>query len=429
MLKDKFKLIKTAQDKKEVDLNGYWYLYDNPITKVGIYPYLGRQISPELEPNKIYQVLRPEEELSKPETLKSFHNKPLTNDHEMLGNEIGTTPAEEYGIHGNLGENAKFDKTTGTVTNNIAVYSESMKEAIEDGKKELSLGYKCRYELTQGKYNGEHYDAIQRDIYLNHIALVDEGRMGHDVRIMDSAYACDSFSEVLKIQQKENEMSLKQKNNKKTLRKSAMDEGVNENTKLECEAQDEDEDKRKKIDEIGGMLKDKVDEELWRTIIGKIEKIAYNPSEAGGNDEEAIDPAPNGEDEGEEEVVVEENPSEGKEALKEEIKEEIKEELQEAIAGIETDNEAAMDSMIKMIAKRDDLVSRVRQVVGDNAKYSSMTHSQVVKYACDKLDIKPSVDALEGYLKANSKYSNIRFSLDSAISSGNSSVIKQYLKK
>lgn len=43
-------------------------------------------------------------------------------------------------------------------------------------------------------------------------------------------------------------------------------------------------DKRKLIDEIGGILKGKVDEELWRTIIGKAEKIAYDESEAGTAD-------------------------------------------------------------------------------------------------------------------------------------------------
>lgn len=43
-------------------------------------------------------------------------------------------------------------------------------------------------------------------------------------------------------------------------------------------------DKRKLIDEIGGILKGKVDEELWRTIIGKAEKIAYSKSEAGTAD-------------------------------------------------------------------------------------------------------------------------------------------------
>ena len=44
------------------------------------------------------------------------------------------------------------------------------------------------------------------------------------------------------------------------------------------------EDKRKLIDEIGGILKDKVDEEVWRTVVGKLEKIAYEKSEAGTTD-------------------------------------------------------------------------------------------------------------------------------------------------
>ena len=39
------------------------------------------------------------------------------------------------------------------------------------------------------------------------------------------------------------------------------------------------EDKRKLIDEVGGILKGKVDDEIIRTIIGKLEKIAYEPSE------------------------------------------------------------------------------------------------------------------------------------------------------
>ena len=46
------------------------------------------------------------------------------------------------------------------------------------------------------------------------------------------------------------------------------------------------EDKRKLIDEVGGILKGKVDEEVWRTIIGKLEKVAYEPSEDDKADNE-----------------------------------------------------------------------------------------------------------------------------------------------
>lgn len=52
-------------------------------------------------------------------------------------------------------------------------------------------------------------------------------------------------------------------------------------------ASNEDIDKRKLIDEVGGILKGKVDEEVWRTIIGKIEKVAYDKSETGTADNKA----------------------------------------------------------------------------------------------------------------------------------------------
>ena len=45
-------------------------------------------------------------------------------------------------------------------------------------------------------------------------------------------------------------------------------------------------DKRKLIDEVGGILKGKVDDELIRTIIGKMEKMSYDESEAGTADNE-----------------------------------------------------------------------------------------------------------------------------------------------
>ena len=59
-----------------------------------------------------------------------------------------------------------------------------------------------------------------------------------------------------------------------------------ENDKGENMVDNEKTDKRKLIDEIGGILKGKVDEELWRTIIGKAEKIAYDKSERGTADNE-----------------------------------------------------------------------------------------------------------------------------------------------
>lgn len=47
-------------------------------------------------------------------------------------------------------------------------------------------------------------------------------------------------------------------------------------------------DKRALIDEVGGILKGKVDDEIIRTIIGKLEKLSYNESEDGKADNKKV---------------------------------------------------------------------------------------------------------------------------------------------
>jgi len=172
------------QSKREYDMNGWAEIRDNPITKVGVFPYLGVQISPELDPDKIYNVYRPEEELSNPDTIDSFKLLPWTDEHAMLGSaDDGLTPAERKGIHGVIGEDVYY--ADGYLKGNLKVFSEKLAELIAAGKKELSIGYRCLYDLTAGVYNGTHYDAIQRNLRGNHLALVDEGRSGSDVAVLD----------------------------------------------------------------------------------------------------------------------------------------------------------------------------------------------------------------------------------------------------
>ena len=182
-------------DEKEIDRNDFWLISDNPITKIGVFPYLGRQISPELEPDTVYQVLRPEDELTKPDTLKSFELIPIVDDHTMLGTkDENHTPAEQKGIHGVTGTNV--ERKGDLITVDLKIFSETLKDEIEGGKKDLSLGYYSSYEVVSGTYKGQSYDAVQRDIIANHIALVDEGRMGHEVRVMDSSITFDSISDI-----------------------------------------------------------------------------------------------------------------------------------------------------------------------------------------------------------------------------------------
>lgn len=170
-----------AASHRKKDGNGFIEIKGNPLTKVGVFPYLGVQIgAPEKE--KIYHVYRPEEELNNEETIKSFRLLPFINNHEMLGE--GFTPAEQKGVQGAVGDEVYFEYPY--LKGNLKIYGENIKEAIDSGKVDLSAGYRCKYEKYSGTFDGKKYDYIQRSIRGNHIALVDEGRSGADVSVMDS---------------------------------------------------------------------------------------------------------------------------------------------------------------------------------------------------------------------------------------------------
>lgn len=173
---------------KEVDKSGFWLIKKNPISKVGVFPYLGAGISDECEPNKVYYVYRPESTLV--ESVPTWDNppKPFIDDHEMLGD--GFTAVDDRPVQGVI-YNPVYEN--GVLYADIGVYSEELKDQINNGKKELSLGYFCNFKKQRGVYNGEVYDYVQTDMVGNHIALVDAGRCGSDVKVYDSKYAIDKL--------------------------------------------------------------------------------------------------------------------------------------------------------------------------------------------------------------------------------------------
>jgi len=171
-------------DKREYDTNGWFEVKDNPLSMVGVFPYSGRSIDPAADPDRVYMVYRPAEELGTNDCIDSFKLIPWIDNHVMLGSEdAGLTPSEQKGVQGVIGQDVYFDGDV--LKGNIKVFSEAMANLIANGKKELSCGYRCRYEYAPGSYNGIDYDYVQRDIRGNHLALVENGRMGPDVAVLD----------------------------------------------------------------------------------------------------------------------------------------------------------------------------------------------------------------------------------------------------
>ena len=170
--------------KRKHDTNGWYEIQDNPLSKVGVFSYLGSSMGiAGVEPNKIYQVYRPADSLMSENFLNSLKLLPWIDEHQMLGGNGRFKAAEEHGIEGVVGENVYFENDT--VYGNIKIFSEDLKQSIESGKSDLSLGYTARYERQSGIFNGERYDFIQREMLGNHLALVSRGRMGSDVAVLD----------------------------------------------------------------------------------------------------------------------------------------------------------------------------------------------------------------------------------------------------
>ncbi len=89
------------------------------------------------------------------------------------------------------------------------------------------------------------------------------------------------------------------------------------NNEKEDEMKVENEDKRKLIDEIGGILKDKVDDEIIRTVIKKAEELSYEPSE----DDKADNKCKNEEDEDKKEETENKCKNEKEEEVEEKVEE------------------------------------------------------------------------------------------------------------
>jgi len=153
------------------------------IGRTGIQEYRAREMKlTDRDPNEIIRVFRPAEEVFKKDSMSSFANKPVTNNHppEL----VNSKNFKEYsvGFSGNeITQDGDFIKAEIHVTDEVAIRN------IEAGKVELSNGYTCDIEWIPGvTEDGVEYEAIQTNIKGNHIAIVAKGRAGSACKVADS---------------------------------------------------------------------------------------------------------------------------------------------------------------------------------------------------------------------------------------------------
>ena len=166
------------------DENGYLHVSTSNITKEQVVPYVGDTIPNwqelGLKPKAVYQIYRPAEEIEK--AAETFNGLPLSLDHWNMDAE--NMPKDK--IVGSLGTDAAFEKPY--LKNSLTVTDADAIARIKSGEfRDLSAGYLCDVEMIDGIFDGKHYDGRMKNIRGNHVALVREGRAGHDVRVADAA--------------------------------------------------------------------------------------------------------------------------------------------------------------------------------------------------------------------------------------------------
>jgi uncharacterized protein len=380
------------ESKRELDLNGWTIIRDNPISKVGVFEYSGAQISSDLDPDKIYKVYRSEEELSKEECIESFKLVPWIDEHVMLGDsEDGLTPAEEKGIEGIIGEEVYFKD--GYLLGNLKVFSKNMSNLIKDGKIELSIGYRCEYDIQSGSFNGVHYDAVQKNIRGNHIALVEEGRSGPDVAVLDHFKFTFDAAE-LKMSE------------------------VDKETKDQEIAKDEGEMSLSEIVSLAGKLNAAIEKMKSSGVVDEDTEVSDQEAEKKAEDEDEKKEDAKDEEEDKEKKAEDEDDDDKKETKDEDQKSSAMDSkiksLEKRLAMMEKNT-----VNISEVSKKNELAEKLSNVIGV-FDHKDKSLDAVARYGVKKLGINcksgHECAALDGYFAAQSA-STTKYGLDARVTS------------
>lgn len=152
-----------------IDTDGF--MRDSPIVaRTGVYEYRNPD-------GTIRREYRPADEVFASDALNSFRGKPITVLHPKKGK---ITAANAFGTAVGSILSDGYPKDEKYVACDIVIFAPD-----KIGKhRELSLGYRCDCEETPGvSPDGQAYDAIQRNIRINHLAVVPLARAGMKARL------------------------------------------------------------------------------------------------------------------------------------------------------------------------------------------------------------------------------------------------------
>lgn len=167
-------------DAKDVRKTADGYVVATPrVARIGIQLYAGKEVGKPDMP--VVRVYRPEDQVMSKDSWKSFAFKPVTDDHPAVPVNAKNWKDHAVGLlGGEVARDGEFIRIP------MTLMDEKVIGKYEAGKAELSVGYTCDLDFTPGiTPDGKQYDATQKDIRANHVALVKDARGGRKLRIGD----------------------------------------------------------------------------------------------------------------------------------------------------------------------------------------------------------------------------------------------------
>lgn len=145
---------------------------DGRLTRVGVFDYQDNE-------GNIWGELRTADEVFAPQSLDSFKQCVVTNDHPASFVDVANVKDVQVGHVGtDVRRDGDFIRATITITDAKTII------AILAGKKELSCGYTAELVDAAGEQDGKNFHAVQTNIRGNHLAIVDVGRAGPDCALI-----------------------------------------------------------------------------------------------------------------------------------------------------------------------------------------------------------------------------------------------------
>jgi hypothetical protein len=171
------------ESTRQFDRDGRMHVDVANICKACVSPYRGDEIPGHEElglmPDKIYNLLRPAEEIEKA--------APTANGIQILKRHVPVDASDHkpYDIVGATGSDARFEYPY--LKNSLHFWTKQAIDDIEsEEKRSLSPGYHYVPVMESGVFDGEPYQGRMTRICFNHLSQVEDGRQGGDIIVGDS---------------------------------------------------------------------------------------------------------------------------------------------------------------------------------------------------------------------------------------------------